>query len=415
MPKSVGPDPAHAARHHAPPSQHRLTDENNNTIRSCTPRRVRNDFVDSLPPKRAKRAADTIGDAWKQHLQYVATTGQERHFEEYRSTHPDYRTLVYEPENTDTYPLRKEEQDKWVFFCSPVRRPTLRYPIAAEPEVENAATAQGRFKEVLVFDERYIALCPVKPRTFAHRDETRLDPLRSIASLVFSTVINKSLIIARNAGTDLFAYLDKGGQLPLGVFQPLVLDLDRLHTLPERGGAFLGDLKLENTCIRLPLGKPLPPGPLPPARVIDFEEDVVFGDELPQLTLAHAHGTPECITDGLVHGIYQGPGANRAAMASARGHYAMVLIMLAATAEPDSALRQIALCKHRRLPVPDPYPGVMHAENAHEFEPWIEQHVVPGHVDNARALLMNPAQFALTRPKDFRLGPMFGFIPPMAS
>ncbi|MCT4541648.1 hypothetical protein NSY55_26485 [Pseudomonas aeruginosa] len=391
-----------------------MTDENNNTVRSCTLRRVRNDFLDSLPPKRAKRAADTIGDAWKQHLQYVANTGQERHFEEYRSTHPDYRTLVYEPENTDTYPLRNEERDKWVFFCSPVRRPTLRYPIAAGPEVDNA-TVQGRFKKVQVFDKRYIALGPVEARPFVHRDERRLDPLRGIASLVFSTVINKALIIARNAGTDLFAYLGKGGQLPLAVFQPLVLDLDQLHALPERGGAFLGDLKLENTCIRLPLGKPLPPGPLPPARLVDFEDDVVFGDELPQLTPAHAHGTRECITDGLVHGIFQGPGANRAAMASARGHYAMVLMMLAATAHPGSALRRIALCEHRRLPVPDRYPGVMHAENAHAFEPWIEQHVVPEHADNVRELLKNPARFALTCPKDFALGAVFGFTRPMAS
>lgn len=414
MPNSVGSDPARAARAHAPHPQHRLTDENNNSLRSCTPDSITNIsrfHADTLHPDWAEANARIIKRGWKRHLDHVSSTDQCQHFAEMRSTHPDYVVLVYRPEDTERFPQREAHLGK-VFYCSPRGHRSLWYPVAegAPPAVE----VGGRFKRAAVWDHRFIALEPTD-RPFAHRDERRLDPLRSIASLVFSTVINESLIIARNAGTDLYAYLGNGGQLPLRVFQPLVLDLDRLHALPERGGAFLGDLKLENTCIRLPSGKPLPPGPLPSACLIDFEDDVVFGDELAQLVPAHAHGTRECITDGLVHGIYQGPVANRAAMASARGHYAMVLILLAATAEPGSALRQIALCKHRRLPVPDRYPGVMHAENAHEFEPWIEQHVVREHADNARALLMDPAQFALARPKDFTLGAVFGFTEPMAS
>lgn len=409
--RSVGPHPAPVVRPATPPPQNTSSDENNNLRRRCTPDTVSNDFIDSLPRKRAKRAADAIKSAWKRHLHHVANTDQKRHFEELRSTHRDYRTLVYEPENTDTYPGRANERDKWVFFCSPARRPTLRYPIAAVPAVSDTGqretvTVQGRFKEVLVCDRRFIALCPVKAGSFSHREEERLDPLRGIASLVFNTVINKELIIARNAGTNLFDYLDKGGQLPMGVFQALALDVDRLHALPVRGGAFLRDIKLENTCIRLPAGAPLPPDPLPSAHLVDFEDDVLFADELRQLRPEHARGTRECQTDALMRNLYAGPGAERSAAACALDLYALLLMMVAATAPPGSALQRAALCEHRQVPALDVHPGAMHAGNAVLFEPWIKAHVWPEHTEDVRQLLTDPAVFVRRQPERLMLAPM---------
>lgn len=419
--RSVGPDPAPVVRRDTPPPHNASPDENNNLHRRCAPHTVSNEFLESLPPKRSKRAVGTIESAWKDHLTHVANTDQKRHFKEYRSTHEHYRTLVYEPENTDIYPLRKEERDKWIFFCSPAKRPTLRYPIVAVPavteveqsgtgsEAERIATVQGRFKEVLVSDKRFIALSPVAAGTFEHRDEERLDPLRAIASLVFSTVINGKLIIARNAGTTLFDYLAKGGQLPMIVFQALVLDVDRMHALPERGGAFARDLKLENTCIRLTAGEPLPAGPLPSARLIDFEDDVLFGDELLQLRPEHARGTRECQTDALMRDLYAGPAAGRSAAANALDLYALLLMMVAATAEPGSELQRAALCEHRQVPALDVHPGAMHDGNAELFKAWIEAHVQPEHAEDVRRLLTDPAVFAREHPERLMLAPVLRF------
>lgn len=412
----VGLDPARAARPGTPPPQNTSPDENNN-VRPHTPRRVGNFYADTLQPDWARANARVIERGWKAHLAYVANTDQRQHFEELRSTHPDFRTLVYEPENTDTYPRRMKEQDKWVFFCSPARRPSLRYPIAAMPGVRetergiagNAATAQGRFKEELVRDARFIALCPVAAGRFEHRDEHRLDPLRDIASLVFSTVINGQLIIARNAGTNLFDYLNQGGQLPMIVFQALVWDVDRLHALPVRGGAFVRDIKLENTCIRLPSGEPLPPGPLPSAHLVDFEDDVLFGDELLQLRPEHARGTRECQTDALMRALYAGPAAGRSAAANALDLYALLLMMVAATASPGSDLQRAALCEHRRIPALDVHPGAMHDGNKRLFEPWIGAHVQPEHRADVRQLLTDPATFAGRHAEHLALVPMLRF------
>lgn len=410
--RSVGPSPAPAAHSTTPPPQKASHDENNNQ-RRCAPGRVRNgsvsdDFLESLPPKRAKRAADSIKRAWKDHLKHVANTTQERHFEEYRSTHEDYRTLVYEPENKDVYPLRKKEQDKWVFFCSIAKRPTLRYPIASVPAVN--AIKQGRFKELLTLDKGCVALCPVAGGTFEHRDEMRLDPLRVIASLVFSAVINEKLIVARNAGTTLFDYLDKGGQLPMIVFQPLVLDVDRLHTLDVRGGAFVRDIKLENTCIRLPAGEPLPPGPLPPARLIDFEDDVLFGDELSALNRGQERGTRECQTEDLMNDLFEGPEEGRRAAAAALDLYALLLMIVGATAPPGSNLRRATLCEHRQVPELDVHPGAMHDGNQALFKPWIEAHVQAEHAEDVRQLLINPAVFAREHPERLMLAPMLRWV-----
>ncbi|WP_313460215.1 hypothetical protein [Stenotrophomonas sp.] len=424
--RSVGPNPAPAAHSTTPPPKNASPDENNNHRRRCAPATVGNgvvsdDFLESLPPKRSKRAADSIKSAWKRHLTHIANTDQKRHFKEYRSTHEHYRTLVYEPENTDIYPLRKQERDKWIFFCSPAKRPTLRYPIVALPavaeaeqsetarEAEKVATVQGRFKEVLVSDKRFIALCPVAAGTFDHRDEKRLDPLRAIASLVFSAVINGKLIIARNAGTTLFDYLAEGGQLPMTVFQALVRDVDCLHALPLRGGAFVRDIKLENTCIRLPAGEPLPPGPLPSAQLIDFEDDVLFGDELLQLRPEHARGTRECQTDALMQDLYAGPAAGRSAAANALDLYGLLLMMVAATAPPGSDLQRAALCEHRQVPELDVHPGAMHDGNQALFKPWIEAHVQDGHAEDVRQLLTDPAMFARQHPERLILAPMLRF------
>ncbi|WNH53902.1 hypothetical protein [Stenotrophomonas oahuensis] len=412
--RSVGPKPAPAVRSTTPSPQNASHDENNN-LRRRAPDTVgngvvRDDFLESFPPKRAKRAADSIKSAWKDHLKHVANTNQERHFEEYRSTHEDYRTLAYEPENTDVYPLRKLEQDKWVFFCSIAKRPTLRYPIVEMPvESEKAVTVQGRFKDLQTLDDKYVALRPVADGTFMHRDEKRLDPLRATASLVFSAVINEKLIIARNAGTTLFDYLAKGGQLPMIVFQALVQDVDRLHALDVRGGAFVRDIKLENTCIRLPAGEPLPSGPLPSARLIDFEDDVLFGDELLQLRPEHARGTRECQTNALMQDLYAGPGAGRSAAANALDLYALLLMVVAATAPPGSDLQRAALCEHRQIPALDVHPGAMHDGNADLFRPWLEANVQAKHAEDILHLLTNPAVFARKHPERLTLAPMLRF------
>lgn len=385
-----------------PPSPSRIQ-------KRCAPWQVGNFPSDSLNRDWVRANAGVIQRGWNRYQHRVASTDQQGVAEADRSAHPDYRVLQYRPENIDRYPQRAHQQGR-TFYCSSSGLPPLHLPLG-QGSVDDGAR-MGRFKRAAAWDARFMALVPMEPeyRPFiAGARDRRLDRLRGIPSLVFNTVIHPKLAITRNAGSDLFRFARCSGQLPITVFQDLLRDLDRLHTLPGCGGAFLRDLKAENMCIDLPPGQPLPSGPLPPVRIIDFEQDVVLGDELARLTPACTRGTAACLTDGLVEGMYAGPEEHRAAFARAADNYACMLAVMLLTARPRSTLQLSVTCAERmraRGPLP---PGIMRAANAHLFEPWLQRHVVPEHREDLRQLLTDPAKFAREQPDHAPLVQMLQF------
>ncbi|WP_282296199.1 hypothetical protein [Stenotrophomonas sp. PS02289] len=360
----------------------------------CTPTHVGNFYSDTLNRDWVRANAGVIKCAWRRFQQHVASTDQRNFAKQDRSTHPDYRALAYLPENVDRYPGRAMQEGR-VFYCSPSRLPPLQYPMRVGGTPHRPLF--GTFKRAVAWDARFMALEPRKPVTQpfpAGAPDPRLDRLRGIPSLVFNTVIHPTLAITRNAGTDLFLYACEGGRLPVSAFRSVITDLHRLHTLPGCGGVFLRDLKSENLCIPLPPGKPLPSGPLPPVRIIDFEQDVVFGDELASLQPAHFRGTRGYMTEGLIQGMYGGTASLRPAFARTADNYACMQAVMLLTARPGSTLQRCVAGVERirwRGPLP---PGIMRAANAHLFAPWLEQHVHPEHVESMRQLLTDPAKFA---------------------
>lgn len=375
----------------------------------CTPTRIGNFYSDTLNRDLVRANAGVIQRAWQRFQQHVAGTTQTALLAEDRSTHAGYKALEYRPDNLQRYPARENDLGR-VFYCSPCGLPPLRYPVWDEGAEYRVLS--GKFKRVVTWDRRFLAMEPVDPVTQPFADGTpdpRLERLRGIGSLVFSTVIHPKLAITRNAGTDLFEYAQWGGQLPITAFHNLLVDLDHLHRLPDGGGAFLRDIKAENAAIPLALHTPLPPGPLPPVRIFDFEQDVVFGDELAMLQPVHARGTAACLTEGLKRGLYLGPAARRAAFAAAADNYACMLMIILLTAGPGSTL-QLSVTGAERMRVRGPLPpGIMRAANAHLFEPWLERHVHPKQVQNMRELLTDPAKYALEHPKPAPLVQMLRF------
>ncbi len=360
----------------------------------CTPTHVGNFYSDTLNPDLVRANVRVIERAWLRFKQHVASTKQLGFTEQDQSTHPGYRALAYLPENVGSYPGRAKDERR-VFYCSPCGLPPLHHPMpvagARDP------TLSGTFKVVTARNARFLALKPRKPveQPFpAGAPDPRLDRLRGIPSLVFNTVIHPTLAITRNAGTDLFEYARWGGRLPVSAFRSVIADLHRLHTLPGCGGAFLRDLKAENLCIPLPRGEPLPRGPLPQVRIIDFEQDVVFGDELASLQRMYFRGTRWLLTEGLLQGLYCGPASLRPAFARTADNYACMQAVMLLTARPGSTLQR-CVAGDERARTRGPLPlGIMRDANAHLFTPWLEQHVHPEHVENMRQLLTDPARFA---------------------
>ena len=376
----------------------------------CTPNHVGNFHSDTLNGDWVRANAGVIERAWRRFQQHVARTDQCGFTQQDRSTHPGYRALAYQPENLDRYPDRAAQSGR-LFYCSPSALPPLQYPLRVEGGPDR--TLAGTFKRAVTWDARFIALEPTDPvsQPFqAGAPDARLDRLRGIPSLVFSTVIHPTLAISRNAGSDLFLYACEGTTLPVSAFCNVITDLHRLHTLPGCGGAFLRDLKAENLCIQLQPRKPLPSGDLPPVRIIDFEQDVVFGNELASLLPTNFRGTRACMTDGLIQGMYCGAASLRPAFARAADNYACMLAVMLLTTRPGSTLQR-SVAGAERLLARGPLlpPGIMRAANAHLFAAWLEQHVHPEHLESMRQLLTDPAAFAREQPDPAPLMEMLRF------
>jgi hypothetical protein len=280
------------------------------------------------------------------------------------------------------------------------------YPASGDaPMKKDARPSQplaGSAKRCRVWDSAFVTLSPAKPgqRFPPPQWGDRMGPLRHLESLVFNRVIHRSLMIAPYAGPNLWEFCRQGQSVDIDAFRPAAADLHAMHTLKERGGAFARDIKPENACVL--------PGPDPQVRIIDFEQDVVFGEELKYLRPRQYRGTELYQTAGLVDGVFKGPAALRPAHACAADDYAFTMTLIFATAAPGSALRK-AVSSIEYSPTGNRYPGVMHAGNAALFDPWIEQHVLPPYRTDIRALLTDPAAFAVAQPQRTPLVEMIRF------
>lgn len=377
--------------------------------------------------QKARRLAapSVIIPAWRAHREHLNMTRQnavakvddvEEVVVKYRSTNPKVVTLEYWPENTDLY-IERQYQCGRVFYFNWATGRALHYPHQrvifrngqAEPVVDEDAARtggtemrgqSGACKQLVDRDGDFVALNPMdgKPLFDVSKPPPPLpDGLRS---LVLSTVINDTLMIARNAGPDLFDHAKAGNVLTLEAFRIAVCELQQLHTF--RDGRFLRDIKPENLTFRFKpshLTFKLKPGDPPYeafVHFIDVEDDLICGRELRWLHGNQVRGTAALLTWGLKHGLYVGRSDYRRHFARTADEYAMLLSIIFATTPWSAPLSAAALCAD--LPpgaVAQPgHRGAMRPENAALFEPWLARHVRPAFVARARQLLRHPASVA---------------------
>jgi hypothetical protein len=342
---------------------------------------VRNFYSDTLDRRLAHLCARRIQHAWSNFRTHVRTTAA-------RCLDSTRARVNYRADNMDRFPKREANYGR-EFYPSLIKAPRLQYP------VWNPDTGTETFgtNKVCFTDAHFVAL---QPRDGAEAfTACRLQPYRSLfdrfPSLVFNTVVDASLMVAPNVGRDLFDFLASGKVLPLDAFAGICSDITHLHAMKERGGAYFRDLKPENICVSA----------TPPHRlsIIDFQDTLLFGEELPFLHMGLKRGTDVYQTPGLVSGLYTGEVENRARYAEAADLYTLLLSIIAGTAD-TAWLRYEAGCngrhhmKQARLPLP---PGVMHPGNDAHFSPWIARHVYPAYWSDIRLLLTDPAQFARRR------------------
>lgn len=385
-------------------------------------------YADTLPAVVVDIFSGRIARAWKAHRDRAANGTQDSVDGALRSTHPDYVTREYQADNLERYPTRGKEMGR-LFYCA--RKPGvpyLYYPHwthtqhrkADEPPcVEKVATGISKRCTNYGGANVYVALEPLAERHAFTRG--RLDLVRELFSdrstLVFNTFINPGLMIARDAGIDLFEFMVAGGVLDLDALRDVVADVTALHAMPEGDGAFFRDLKPENICLR---GTHASSSGTPSCRlsIVDFEDSLVFGMELAKLDPTQLKGTKDYLTCGLVLGLYGNPDTQRRFFAESADLYALLRTVIAVTAEPASWLRHEALGVDPRRLLPtraaDPT-GILHAGNAVHFMPWIEKHVHAAHQRDAQLLLENPAQFARESPHPASLLQMLRFQTPALS
>lgn len=287
---------------------------------------------------------------------------------------------------------------------------------------------KGGFKHVISEDPIFVALAPNNPRKKFNtvNDFSKLTGLKTIK---FGLAVSSELIIARNAGDDLFKYLSKNTNLPLLAFKNAVNDLKQLH---ERG-VFLRDIKLQNLTYDYDRKQ---------VNFIDVDDRLgVHKKSDSFIPLFHTYGhevifTPKYITLGLINNIYTNDAGEFKLIhkditqpLKVADEYAFLMIMIATTTD-DVALKAemaepktdivgkvkisnienmiynevnsdgLKELKDLRSKVKGEYinPGAMNSKNKEFFTKWISENIKPENINSINLLLTNPAKYAKKTP-----------------
>lgn len=304
------------------------------------------------------------------------------------------------------------------------------HPIVYKPNGIPSGVEKGSYKIVTQKDHRFVALEPVV-KTDDFETNNNFDDIKDIRSIKAGLAVSTNLIIARNAGECVSAYINSERKIPDSAFKNAVNDLKILH----KRNVYLRDIKPENTTYD---GKQI--------NFIDVEDRIKIQEKasLPTLEL-NIYGnelsyTPNYISMGLFNGIYNNEGEHISDMTlretdtrqylKVADEYAFIMTMIVATTKNpelkysiiDSKVdikRNIIIDKINsniniatdttekkelrleRIRIRKEYihPGVMNKNNKEHFTSWLKGNIKPEHHKSVELLLTDPARYADSAPK----------------
>lgn len=246
----------------------------------------------------------------------------------------------------------------------------------------------GSFKHVTHKDRRFVALA-ANERNEEFDTANNFEHFNGLNSMKYGLVVRSDLIIARNAGPDLFTYQEKKTNFPLLAFKNAVNDLKTLHGR----GVFLRDIKPENLAYD---GKQV--------NFIDLDDRLGVNKETsPSISRFDIYGqessyTPDFITTPLLNSIYKNHehsdeliDKDTTHFLQAADEYALLLSMI----EVTTYNKYINVDPKSTQPVCEKY---LKSRNKEQAISWIEENIKPNYINSAKLLLTEPEKYAETAP-----------------
>lgn len=253
------------------------------------------------------------------------------------------------------------------------------YPIVYKPSEIPSGEEKGSFKIVTRKDDRFVALEPVD---ISDRFETdnNFNDIKDIRSMKTGLAVSTKLIIACNAGKNVFDCINDGDAIPDSAFKNAANDLKTLH---QRHG-YLRDIKPENTAYD---GKQV--------NFIDVDDRISRDSgEGPRELSLKCHGadvvyTKKYITSELINGIYDNEcnllnNKKIENYLKSADEHAFLLTFIAATTESHTLRFDILDAGNKKL-----------RSNKYELTKWIVINIRPEHIHKASLLLFSPDSHAI--------------------
>ncbi|CNF26883.1 hypothetical protein [Yersinia mollaretii] len=256
------------------------------------------------------------------------------------------------------------------------------HPIVYKPSEIPSGVENGSFKIVTRKDDRFIALEPVDINDRFQTDNNFND-IKDIRSMKTGLAVSTKLIIACNAGKNVFDCINYGDAIPDSAFKNAANDLKTLH---QRNG-YLRDIKPENTAYD---GKQV--------NFIDVDDRISKDTDQQDLKFK-LHGeqaicTRNYITEKLLGGIYDkndriSNNKDVAKYLKAADEYAFLLTIIAATTKSKKLRKAII------SPTSDRNTRKLGLLNKLYLREWVDQHVKSQHRDRVRLLFSAPDEYAV--------------------
>ncbi|AWK14367.1 hypothetical protein SK355_04910 [Candidatus Fukatsuia symbiotica] len=296
---------------------------------------------------------------------------------------------------------------KYKGFCKAHRGRTYyfhvgdKYPVLYAPPKEkedDMSYLEGNYKQVDAMDERFVVLVPKDNNNKLvdfdrSNNESNLD-LAGIKTLIPGWVVDDNVIIARNAGEDLYNYIyeitGKRKTIDVRVFREALRDLKTLH----QKGIYLIDIKIENMAYNE--NKKI-------VNLIDIENRVKRGGKCNHgVTYSEYSATKDLLC--YYTRYHAGEKYYDYDILRVWDEYAFLLSMIACTAKSNDL--------HKAVMRPDVdiegggYLGAMNMSNNSLFMKWIHSHVNSLFYMDIAELLKNPARLARVNPDHAYLADM---------
>lgn len=270
------------------------------------------------------------------------------------------------------------------------------YPVVYSSGIKTDLSLVGSYKHVHTMDDRFVELVPnynhEKGADFNRRNNIYYKELMSTKTVISGLVVDKDVIIARNAGEDLYdLVINKHQKIDIKAFREAMQDLKNLH----QKGIYLVDIKIENMAYDKNKNR---------INLIDVENRVRRGEKFKGIIYSE-----DSATNGLLRGYtrinQEGKKTYDYGILRAWDEYAFLLAMIACTSKNYFLYEMVMK--------PDVdinggrYPGAMNHLNKNLFNQWISLNVQSKFCLDIERLLTNPAKFCFEKPDHSYLADMF--------